>query len=322
MSAATAKRVASCFGLGEPTADPAYSDRGELSQVWRLSTDRGDWAIKELFDPVSEASAAADVAFQRAAAAAGIPLPEPVLTVDGRVLMSGQEAASPAAALRAYEWAELDPAGRVAVPQFAAVVAALHRVQHPCEGTAIAWFSEPIGADEWWDLLATAQSGRASWTPALEHWIPELVVLDAAVRPTDPDRLRTCHRDLGLANIRPTTGGGLVVLDWENCGPAEPAQELAAVLCELAGELSTQDAADGYAAYRAAGGPARLTSFDDFSMAIAVQGHLLRFYGERSLHVSLSEQDRQRADTRMNRMLRRPLTQAYLSELLAALPRD
>jgi Ser/Thr protein kinase RdoA (MazF antagonist) len=322
MSAATAKRVAVRFGLGEPTADPTYADRGELGQVWQLTTDRGRWAVKELFNPVTEASAAADVAFQLAAAAAGIPLPAPALTLDGRVLMIGHEAASAAAALRVYEWVDLDPAGQVTVADLGAVMASLHRIGYPCEGIAIAWFSEPIGAEEWWDLLATAQSGKASWTSALEHWIPELLVLDAMVRPGDPGRLCTCHRDLGMENVRLTAGGDLVVIDWENCGPAEPTQELAAVLCDLAGELSTEDALAGYAAYRAAGGPARLASLDDFSMAIAVQGHLLRFYGERSLHVSLSDEQRRRADTRMHRMLRRPLTQAYLKELLDALPAD
>ena len=87
MTPATAAVVARSYGLGEPVAAPAYADRGELGRIWRLDTDRGSWAVKEALVPVEEAAAAADVAFQCAAAAAGVPLPLPASTTDGRALL-------------------------------------------------------------------------------------------------------------------------------------------------------------------------------------------------------------------------------------------
>ena len=85
MSAATAAAIAAAYDLGDPVADPVYATRGEQGLIWRLDTRRGSWAVKELLLPMDEAAAGRDVAFQLAAAAAGIPLPPPRRTRDGRV---------------------------------------------------------------------------------------------------------------------------------------------------------------------------------------------------------------------------------------------
>src|SRR4029079_9921068 len=58
----------------------------------------------------------------------------------------------------------------------------------------------------------------------------ELVALgETFERPVD---LHTCHRDLFADNVLRTADGGLCVIDWENAGLAEPAQELCLVLFE------------------------------------------------------------------------------------------
>jgi hypothetical protein len=59
-------QLAAAFGFGTPTGDLTPVARGEQGTVWRLDTDRGSFAIKEPFEPQTEADATADVAYQEA----------------------------------------------------------------------------------------------------------------------------------------------------------------------------------------------------------------------------------------------------------------
>ena len=318
MSRRTAEAVASRYGLGPPVRDPVYADRGELGRVWRLDTDRGSWAVKEADQLVPEVDAAADVAFQLAAAAAGVPLPRPVRTPAGAVLVPGVEVASAAAVLRVYAWAELHKNEVVTAAELGTVTALLHRIGHPAAGPVNAWFAEPLGADGWRELLASAQRAGAWWAAVLERWLPELIEADYLVTPPDDARTTTCHLDVNIENVRRGGDGGVVVLDWENSGPGQPERELAAILFDVDTDLGLDDARASYVAYREAGGPAELTGPPDFSTAIAVQGHLLRVYGDRALGGHEPE-DRQRAERRLRQLLRQPLTPAHVSHLLRAL---
>jgi aminoglycoside phosphotransferase (APT) family kinase protein len=123
----------------------------------------------------------------------------------------------------------------------------------------------------------------------------------------------TCHRDLNLENVRRDRAGRVVVLDWENSGPCAPERELAALLADL-----DEDAAvTAYRAYRAAGGPAAVTAPADFSTAVAVQGHLVAFYADRTLDPAADAESVARADDRLDAMLGRPLTVAGIDRRLA-----
>jgi aminoglycoside phosphotransferase (APT) family kinase protein len=320
MSVASAAAVATAYGLGRPRRPPAYADRGELGRIWRLDTDRGSWAVKELLYPVAEAAAAADVAFQLAAVAAGVPLPRPVFTRDRTVLLAGQVAGSAAAVLRVYEWVDLVPGQWVTPAEIGTVAADLHRVEHPGAGPVHAWFAEPIGEPAWRELAVTAAGAGAAWAGALQQWLPALIALDGVIEPPRPERVRTCHLDLNLENVRRAPGRGVVVLDWENSGPAQPERELAAILTDLAAEPpGPEGAVEAYRAYRDAGGPARISGVADFSTAVAVQGHLLQLYGRRALDAAESAENRSRSGRRLAAMLTRPLTVPHLDELLAAL---
>jgi Ser/Thr protein kinase RdoA (MazF antagonist) len=302
MSTEVAAMITARYGLGEPTGPPVYAARGELGRIWRLDTARGTWAVKEALVPVAEADAAADVAFQLAAAEAGVPLPRPVRTTDGCVTVRG-----PGAVLRVYEWVDLDPAADdPAAADLGALLARVHRVAHPAQGPVVAWFRVPLGRDAWHELATSAAAAGAPWAGQLAAHLPDLVALDALVRPPDPARVRTCHRDFHGENVRHTARGPLVVLDWENSGPAQPEMELAAMLWDLG-----EGAADGAAAY---GGVA--LEAGDFSMAIAVQGHLLELYGRRALDPAASAENRERATARLHAMLARPLTPDGLRRVL------
>ncbi|WP_179266448.1 phosphotransferase [Asanoa hainanensis] len=290
--------VTARYGLGEVLGPPVYAARGELGRIWRLDTTRGAWAVKEALVPVAEADAAADVAFQLAAAAAGVPLPSPVHTTDGRVTVRG-----PGAVLRVYEWVDLE-AGAPTAQELGALLARLHRVAHPARGPVAPWFADPLGVSAWHELAASAVG--APWGAALATHLPELITLDALVRPPDPARVTTCHRDFHGENVRRTASGPLVVLDWENSGPAQPERELAGLLWDLGAGAAEAAAAYGDITLRP----------EDFSMAIVVQAHLLQFYGRRALDEAESEENRSRAEARLATMLARPLTPAAVDALL------
>ena len=294
--------VTARYGLGRPLGPPVYAARGELGRIWRLDTERGAWAVKEALVPVAEADAAADVAFQLAAAAAGVPLPLPVRTIEGQVTVRG-----PGAVLRVYEWVDLDPgAGDPAAADLGALLARMHRVAHPARGPVVEWFSAPLGEARWRAFAASAAAAGAGWAGRLAARLPELIALDDLVRPPDPARVRWCHRDLNAENVRHTAHGPLVVLDWENSGPAQPERELAALLWEV-GEQAPQVAA-------AYGGAAPEPA--DFSMAIAVQGHLFELYGRRALDPAESAENRERAQGRLAALLDRPLTPDAVAKLV------
>jgi len=318
MSAVTAAAIVSSYDLGVLVGDPVYAARGEQGRIWRLDTRSGSWAVKELLLPAGEAEAAMDVEFQLAAQSAGIPLPLPRRTRDGRVLMPAEETAS-AWSARVYQWAELARGQAVTGAEIGAVTARLHQVQHADPRPMEAWFSEPVGEPAWVAMLSDARRGDAAWVGALGRWLPELIALDAAVAPPDPALVKTCHRDLNTENVLRAADGGIIVMDWENSGPAQPERELAAIICDLAADVTPQAARAGYAAYRTAGGPARLSRTADFATAAAVQGHLLQFYSRRALDPVESPENKARSRKRLDHMLRQPLTMSRIGYLLGLL---
>ncbi|MFK4035002.1 phosphotransferase family protein [Nonomuraea wenchangensis] len=161
-------------------------------------------------------------------------------------------------------------------------------------------------------LAAAAVDDGGGWREALRESVGELIALDELIVPPDPAAVVTCHRDITPENVRRAADGGIVVLDWENCGPASPAWELAKVLADL----PEGAAGPAYRAYRDAGGPGRVTAAADFSMAVAEQGHLLEFYARRAMNPEESEENRTRAGARLRAMLARPLTRARIERLL------
>ncbi|RJK97483.1 phosphotransferase enzyme family protein [Vallicoccus soli] len=272
-----AAEVAHRFGLGDVVVVPAApAARGLRGAVRRLVTTTGTWAVKVADAPVGDASAvagttrAAEAAarLQEAARRGGVPAPAVRRTREGAAV-----AVLHGRAVRVQGWVDVDPPDdRLDPAAVGRVLAAAHRAGGPARGPVGPWYGAPVGAAAWDRLAARSLAAGAPFGASLAAARAELVALDALVSP--PEDLLTCHRDLWADNLRGTRGGGLCVLDWDESGPADPAQELGYVLFEFARDDPSR-ARGLVAAYEAAGGPARLRRLGQFGMLVAQLGHLL-----------------------------------------------
>jgi thiamine kinase-like enzyme len=143
----------------------------------------------------------------------------------------------------------------------------------------------------------------------------ELVALERLLeRPRD---LQTCHRDLWADNLLRSAAGRLCVIDWEDCGLADPSQELALVLFEF-GLGSAERARSLYEAYLESGGPGRIDRPGNFSMLIAQLGHIGENACLRWLDPNESEVEHDRQVARAEEFIALPLTRRAIDELLDA----
>jgi len=267
LSAVDAPRIATAFDVGGALAMSGPVARGVIGQIWRLETERGAWAVKEWFERPDADELAEGVAFQEAAVAGGVPAPSVVRTPAGNWWTDID-----GAPVRVQGWIDLldaDPSvDPVAVGR---LVAALHQV--PFIGTQLEheWYTEPVGAERWDALVGASRVAGAPFAERLAARRDALVSLDALIVPPGPTR--TCHRDLWSDNLRATAAGGLCLIDWEDCGLADPSMELALVLWEF-GRTDPARARALHDAYVDAGGPGRVRRRSEFSMLIAQLGHI------------------------------------------------
>ena len=223
LTTADAAALADHFDIG---TDPRLSGpvaRGEQGQIWRLTTSRGAWAVKEPFEAPPPDAAEEAASFQEAAVAAGVPAPTVVRTTDGAVF-----AEVGSAAVRLFGWVDLHERSAMVDPgAVGRVVAAVHQVPFAGRLPVDEWYTDPIGTDRWDELVTLLTDAGAPFAADLAGYRDDLVRLETLMEA--PADLRTCHRDLFADNVLGTDAGGLCVIDWENCGLADPSQELGLV---------------------------------------------------------------------------------------------
>ncbi len=257
--------VRAAFGWDEDVVVSA-GPRGALGQVWRVDVGGARYALKEIFaEPPSDALVEAELAFARQAAGVGVRLPASHPDRTGRHLLT----APGGTRLRLYDWVDLRPVDLAAPAtpgELGTLFARLHRCAPAATGEPVdPWYSDVPAMHEW----AAATSSGAAWAGRLADRLADLPELCAAVAPADPADLVVCHRDLHPENVLADPAGALVVVDWDNLGPAVPGRELARALfhwfCDgPAPDLPAMRAM--YAAYVRAGGPGRITGPADFTM--------------------------------------------------------
>ena len=308
--------VRDAFGWREVVVTPG--PRGALGQIWRVDADGGRYALKELFfEEPTEAAMAAELLLVGRAVAAGVRAPQSRPDRTGRYLLPG-----PSGCLRLYDWVETQPLDLTAVRtpvELGELLAALHRCA-PVVGT------EPGGEppSRWYDrapersAFTTALASGAPWVPRLADRLAELPRLTGIVAPVDGSRLRLCHRDLHPGNVRSDGAGALVVLDWDDLGPADPARELARLLFDWWCDSTLDQAAmrATYGAYLRAGGPARITELADFTMLVASRLNFLKIQLDLALDGDAAAEHRAWAEAEIDEALRILPTPRQLAEVL------
>jgi len=305
-------RIAAEFALGEPIGPFEVVASGEQGRVWRLDTDRGRFAVKELVARQTEAGAHADVAYQEAIRAqTDIIMPAPIRTRTGCVLadIDGDQ-------VRAYTWLDLLTSDVMIDPaSVGEIVAQIHGVRFEPAGPLDDWYTEPLGKELWLEFGRALTASGMPLADAVEREIPGLIALEAHIGPAES--LQNCHRDLFADNILPIAEGGLSVIDWENCGLEEPGQELAMVLVEFGyDDPARVETLSG--AYRDAGGIGTLRGRASFTMTIAVFGHFYEMAAREWLDPHATDATRAHAVRRFEELLARPLTIDIIDGILDA----
>jgi hypothetical protein len=275
-----AQAVADAFGLGRADSLSEPVARGELGEIRRLVAGDRDWAVKQELEDLDVAEAEASGLFHLACWEAGIPTPEPRRTTGGGFVarVRGQH-------LRAYAWVDLDDPDPTLDPvAVGALLAGLHAVPSPAVGPVHEWFEAPIGGREWRAVLKASRAAGAPYAERLAALLPALLEVESILTPMAA--VQTCHLDLWSDNLRRTVDGAPCVIDYDNAGPADPSRELAMVVFEFGrGDEGRQRAL--YDAYRAAGGPGRISGRPDFAMTVAQLLHI----GHRHLRMWLAARD-------------------------------
>lgn len=310
-----AVEVAQCFDLGTVEAPPEPAGRGQQGLVWKLVTDQGRFAIKQLRIGQTEADARADVDYQETILATGtVSMPRPLRARDGNVLAEVERCQ-----LRAYEWVDLLPPDLdLEAALVGATVGAIHRVEHGNPRPLDWWYTDPVGAERWDAIVAGLRATSCPFAEPLARHRAQLIGLEALMEA--PAMLRGCHRDLFADNMVPTPDGGICVVDWENCGLEDPTQELAVVLHEFGvgrpGRLQAL-----YTAYLETGGVGRLCNRGDFTMLIAQFGHFVESAANTWLDPLTTDDEREAANVRFHECHDSPLTVDAIDEILDSVSR-
>ncbi|MEV6037209.1 phosphotransferase [Nonomuraea sp. NPDC052116] len=313
--------------------------RGALGQIWRLEVGPARYALKEIFgEPPSEALIEAELALARRAAEAGVRLPAGHPDREGRHLLS----APGGPWLRLYDWIDLRPVdltARDTPRELGTLLARLHRCAPaaPAEadgGPPADWYHQVPAEREWarvqyhrapaeqeWEPAdAAGQLAEREWAGRLAERLATLPELCAAVAPPDPAELIVCHRDLHPENVLADPAGALVVVDWDNLGPAAPGRELAGALFDwfCDGPDADLDAMRAmYDAYVRDGGPGRITEAADFSMLLATRLNFLLVQTRVALDPKAERRHREWAEREIDEGLRILPTPRQLADVLA-----
>ena len=319
MAEPLAAYVREAFGWDEDVVITA-GPRGALGQIWRLEVGPARYALKEIFhEPPSDRRIEAESAFTRRAARAGVRLPASHPDREGRYVL----AAPGGTWLRLYDWVDLAAVG-VATPMAARDLGMLLARLHRCAPVSAAEFDGDPPA-RWYDqvpLLREWERVTASdtvWAPRLAERLSTIARLCAMVTPVDADDLVICHRDLHPDNVLADPAEELVVVDWDNAGPAAPGRELAQMLFDwfCDGPEADLDAMRLlYESYLDSGGPGRVTGPADFSMLLATRINFFLLQTRIAIDPRTDPRTRERAEHEIDEALRILPTPQQLTDAL------
>jgi Ser/Thr protein kinase RdoA (MazF antagonist) len=208
--------------LGTPLRPMTRIHGKSSNRLYRLDTDQGSFAVKELnLADRRWTYRAGDVfRFEQAAFAAGIPMPEPV-SADPGVLV--------------HRWVEGDGLPEAPVPaafafEIGEILARIHALGFP-------WTHGPTGDPalrDWPELAERAAATGQPWAGELASHVETFLAIARFVDICEPPGpVVMTHRDIQPWNLL-ARDGRPVVLDWELSGTLKLASELGSTALSVA----------------------------------------------------------------------------------------
>ena len=190
-----AEAIAAAFDLGDVLDFTGPCARGELGQVWRLSSRPATGPSRSRSNAEAEAPPAT-TRFNEAAIRHGVPAPAIRHAVDGadRALLG-------ATPVRVLGWVDLDePDPSLDAAIVGSTLAMLHRVDFAEHLAAHWWYTDPVGAVGWDTLIDELRVARSPLAERFASWRDEFVALEGCLSPGRAARPAT-------AICGPTTSG-------------------------------------------------------------------------------------------------------------------
>ena len=289
------RAVAALFELGEPIGPMSTVPRAWSNRVFRLRTEAGTFAVKEMRnpwgDPRWEESLEAAWAVELAARHAGISMPEPVANPDdGGPLGWVPRLGGGQAPVRVHRWVEGRPAGPAPVrPTLASwagvVLARLHSLELAVDEPDLYPAPHFTAPGEWSRLRAAAIGARAPWAihlAAVDPLLGRIARLGRADSARRDEAVMT-HGDLDTKNIVISAGGGPHLCDWDVAGPWRPSGELVDVALSLGGWSDFGVSRAVLGAYSGAGGRVPRFRPEDLGLSLTKSLDWLVFNIERGI---------------------------------------
>ena len=194
---------------------------GLLNRMWRLETDQGVFAVKELTLDRDWTYRPDDIfRLEQAAFAAGIPMPEPI-SADSEVLV--------------HRWVDGTKVPEAPVPaafafEIGEILARIHALD--VEWTHVS-IEDPMPTD-WPDLASRAVASKQPWADELVAAVDAFLAMAAFVDGCERrGPVVLTHKDINQKNLLDASGHP-IVLDWETAGKLHLASELGSTAVNLA----------------------------------------------------------------------------------------
>ena len=193
---------------------------GRLGSIWRLDTDRGSWAVKQVEDATAT-EARRDHRGRRVPGGGPRRRRPDARRPTGPDRRGDRQRRRRAGAASRHGWTcarrpstSTPPTSDAWSPRFTGSSSRAAVGTNP-------WYEAPVGEDRWRGIIRELRAAGAPFTDELEALVPELVALEAFLG-APPRSLRTCHRDLWADNVRRTASRVAVRLRLRQRGPGRP----------------------------------------------------------------------------------------------------